>query len=330
MVPGLAAAPTSHTAGVFSVAAEGHVLLNLRLHLRLWQSPNVLTLGETQRHDSSLGLIVCGLLRVYGQTPVALLAAIRTVAVSVHASFSVWPSFCQQRSHSMWRTWWGNQEGSTGLTHVGSDPVLTSDVAGEGVPVGLIEEGVDQRVDSRGDVTNPHENVEKVIEEGLVTGATTQDEGDVGDEEGTPHDEEEEENDSQNLEEEKERAAVCVSALLGTCAPVQTPNLFFTLWHHPDSAPFPRLTLEARLSFLMACIIPRRPCPEESPRLDPVTGELSWEAASELGMMLILSEGEGLSRTLGSAPLIKLRVFLLLWGGKGFGSGGGTKDTSRK
>lgn len=37
----------------------------------------------------------------------------------------------------------------------------------------------------------------------LVAGAPAQDEGDVGDEEGTPHDEEEEEDDSQDLKIER-------------------------------------------------------------------------------------------------------------------------------
>lgn len=39
------------------------------------------------------------------------------------------------------------------------------------------------------------------MEQRLVAGAAAQNEGDVGDEEGTPHDEEEEEDDSQDLRE---------------------------------------------------------------------------------------------------------------------------------
>lgn len=42
------------------------------------------------------------------------------------------------------------------------------------------------------------------MEQGLVAGAAAQDKGDVGDEEGTPHDEEEEEDDSQDLNREGE------------------------------------------------------------------------------------------------------------------------------
>lgn len=81
------------------------------------------------------------------------------------------------------------------------------------------------------------------------------------------------------------------------------------------------LTLEARLSFFMACIIPRRPWhPDASLLAVPVAGELSWDAASELGMMLMLSGVEALSSMLGSAPFRQLRVFRLLWGGGGFKS----------
>lgn len=75
------------------------------------------------------------------------------------------------------------------------------------------------------------------------------------------------------------------------------------------------LTLEARLSFLMACIIPRLPilsrgsCP---------VGELSWDATSELGIMLMYSEGEMFRRLVCrtySAPFWQLRLPCLLGGG---------------
>lgn len=88
------------------------------------------------------------------------------------------------------------------------------------------------------------------------------------------------------------------------------------------------LTLEARLSFFMACIIPRRPWqPDVSLRVCPAAGELSWDATSELGMILMLSGV--LSSMLGSAPFRQLKVFRLLWGGVGFNSAGGAKETSR-
>lgn len=103
----------------------------------------------------------------------------------------------------MRRAWRGDQEGFATLSScVGPDFILAPDVAGERSPVGLIEESVDQRVDSRGDVAHPDEDVEEVVEQRLVAGIAAQDEGDVGDKEGTPHDEEKEEYDSQNLKEE--------------------------------------------------------------------------------------------------------------------------------
>lgn len=86
------------------------------------------------------------------------------------------------------------------------------------------------------------------------------------------------------------------------------------------------LTLEARLSFFMACIIPRLPWqPEASLRPGPAAGELSCDTASELGMMLRLSEAEALSRMLGSGPFRQLSVFRLLCSGGGFSSVPGKK-----
>lgn len=84
-------------------------------------------------------------------------------------------------------------------------------------------------------------------------------------------------------------------------------------------APHFILTLEARFSFFMACIIPRRPWQADASLLDvPAAGELSWDPTSEPGMMLMLSGVE--SSMLGSAPFRQLKVFLLLWGGGGFNS----------
>lgn len=38
--------------------------------------------------------------------------------------------------------------------------IATAQVAGEGMAVVLIEQGVDERVDSRGNVAHPYENVQ--------------------------------------------------------------------------------------------------------------------------------------------------------------------------
>lgn len=98
-----------------------------------------------------------------------------------------------------------------------------------------------------------------------------------------------------------------------------------TLNHLTSTPPF-SLTLEARLSFFMACIIPRRPWQPDASLLDgPAAGELSWDATSELGMMLMLSGVEALSSMVGSAPFRQLKVFRLLWGGGGFNSVEGAK-----
>lgn len=75
----------------------------------------------------------------------------------------------------------------------------------------------------------------------------------------------------------------------------------------------PLLTLEARLSFFMACIIPLRPWQPDASFLDvPVAGELSWDPTSEPGMMLRLSGVDTLSSMPGSAPFRQLNVFRLL------------------
>ncbi len=100
----------------------------------------------------------------------------------------------------MRRARWGDQQCFATLSScVGPHFVLAPDVAGECSPVGLIEEGVDQRVDPGGDVAHPHEDIEEVMKKRLVAGAAAQDEGYVGDEEGTPHDEEEKKDDSKDL-----------------------------------------------------------------------------------------------------------------------------------
>lgn len=96
------------------------------------------------------------------------------------------------------------------------------------------------------------------------------------------------------------------------------------------SAPLCILTFEARLSFFMACIIPRRPWQPEASLLEgPAAGELSCDATSELGTMLMLSGVEALSSMLGSAPFRQLKVFRLLWGGGGFNSVEGAKKKKK-
>lgn len=190
----------SHAAGVFSeggaVADEWQLLLRLRFRLRLRKHPDV---GEAVRHYSDLRLVVRKVVRVHRQPPVVPPAAVATVTIAVHAVFAH-----QKRRHGVRRARRRHQEGFAALSgRVGADFVAAPDVAGERSSVGLIEEGVDQRVDPRGDVAHPDEDVEEVVEQRLVAGAAAQDEGDVGDEEGTPHDEEEEEDDSQDLRKKR-------------------------------------------------------------------------------------------------------------------------------
>lgn len=186
-----------------AVADERQLLLHLRFRLRFRKHADVVAFGEALRHYSDLCLVVCQVLRVHRQPPVVPPAAVATVTVAVHACFAM--TAHQKRGHGVRRARRGDQEGFATLSScVGPHFVLAPDVAGERPPVGLIEEGVNQRVDSGGDVAHPDEDVEEVVEQRLVAGAAAQDEGDVGDEEGTPHDEEEEEDDSQDLEIESE------------------------------------------------------------------------------------------------------------------------------
>lgn len=175
-----------------AVADERQIGLRLRFRVGLRKRPGRVALGEAVRDDCDLRLVVCHVLRIDRQPPVVAPAAVATVTVPVRAR--------QERGHGVRRALRGDQEGLTALPgRVSPRAVATPDVAGEGPPVGLIEEGVDQRVDPRGDVAHPHEHVQEVVEQRLVAGAPAQDRGDVGDEEGTPHDEEEEEDDPQNL-----------------------------------------------------------------------------------------------------------------------------------
>lgn len=96
----------------------------------------------------------------------------------------------------------GREEGFATLSRrISPGVVLAPDVVGEGSPVGLVEEGVDQRVDPGGDVTHPDEDVQEIVEQRLVARVAAQDKGDVGDEERTPHDKEEEKDNSQDLEQ---------------------------------------------------------------------------------------------------------------------------------
>lgn len=198
----------SHAACVFcgsgAVADERQLLLQLRFWLRLREYADVVALGEALRGYSDLRPVVRRVLRVHRQPPVVPPAAVATVTVAVHACFPV--TAHQERGHGVRRARRGDQEGFATLSGgVGPHFVLAPDVARERSPVGLIKEGVDQGVDSGRDVTHPDEDIEEVVEQRLVAGAAAQDEGDVRDEEGTPHDEEEEEDDSQDLKGEDKK-----------------------------------------------------------------------------------------------------------------------------
>lgn len=181
-----------------AVADERQLLLHLSFRLRFRKHADVVAFGEALRDYSDLCLIICHVLGVHRQSPVIPPAAVATVTIAVNACFSM--TAHQKRGHGVRRALRGDQEGFATLSGcVGPHVVLAPDVAGERSPVGLIEEGVDQRVDSGGDVAHPDEDVEEVMKQRLVAGAPAQDKGDVGDEERTPHDEEEEEDDSQDL-----------------------------------------------------------------------------------------------------------------------------------
>lgn len=197
----------SHAARVFSgggaVADERQLLLHLGFRLCFRRRADVVALGEALRDYFDLCPVICHVLGVHRQSPVVPPAAVATVTVAVNAYFTV--TAHQKRGHGVRRARWGDQEGFAALSGgVGPHVILAPDVAGEGSSVGPIEEGVDQRVDSRGDVAHPHEDVEEVVKQRLVAGAPAEDKRDVGDEEGAPHDEEEEKDDSQDLKSARE------------------------------------------------------------------------------------------------------------------------------
>ena len=209
----------SHAACVFSgggaVAHERQLLLHLRLRLCFREHAGIVALGEALRRYSDLCPVVGHVLGVHRQPPVVPPASVATVTIAVHACFAVTAD--QKWRHGVRRARRGDQEGFATLSgRVGPHFVAAPDVAGERSPVGLVEEGVDQRVDPRRDVAHPHEHVEEVVKQRLVAGAAAQDEGDVGDEEGTPHDEEEEEDDSQDLMKEEVKS-INTYFLLFTC-----------------------------------------------------------------------------------------------------------------
>lgn len=186
-----------------AVADEWQLLLHLGFRLRFRKHANVVAFREALRNYSDLCLVVRHVLRVHRQSPIIPPTAIATVTIAVNTCLTM--TSCQKRGHDMWRTWWGDQEVFATLSGcVGPDVVPAPDVAGERPPVRLIEEGVDQRVDPGGDVAHPDEDVQEVMKQWLIAGLPAQDGGDVGDEEGTPHDEEEEEDNSQDLEVEGE------------------------------------------------------------------------------------------------------------------------------
>lgn len=162
-----------------------------------------MALGEALRHYSDLRLVVRHVLGVHRQSPVIPPAAVATVAVAVDARLAVRAR--QKWRHHVRRAGRWHEEGFAALSRrVGAHVVAAPDVVGECPPVRLVEEGVDEGIDPRGDVAHPHEDVEKVVKQRLVARVPAQHRGDVGDEKRTPHDEEEEEDDSQDLETERE------------------------------------------------------------------------------------------------------------------------------
>lgn len=194
----------SHAACVFfgsgAVADEWQLLLQLRFWFCFRKCADILAFGEALGHYSDLRPIICRVLWVHRQPSVIPPAAITTVTIAVHTCFPV--TAHQKRGHAVWRTRRGDKKGFTTLSSsVGPKVILTPNVSGECSPVCLIKEGVDQWVDPGWDVTHPNKDVEEVLKQRLVAGVVAQDEGDVGDEEGAPHDEEKEEDDTQDLRE---------------------------------------------------------------------------------------------------------------------------------
>lgn len=76
--------------------------------------------------------------------------------------------------------------------------IFTLQVANECIAVCLVEEGVNQRIHTRGDVSHPNKEIHEMVK--MVTAALLTD-GDqhVGDEERTPHHQEEKKYDTQDF-----------------------------------------------------------------------------------------------------------------------------------
>lgn len=196
----------SHAACVFfgsrAVADEWQLLLQLCFRLCFRKHANFVAFGQALRHYSKLCPVICRVLWVHRQPSIIPPTSITTVTIAVHACFPM--TTHQKRGHGVWWTRWGDQKGFATLSgSVGPEVISAPNVPGECSPVRLIEESVDQRVDSGGDVTHPDEDIKEVVKQRPVTGLVAQYKGDIGDEEGTPHDEEKEENDSQNLRERR-------------------------------------------------------------------------------------------------------------------------------
>lgn len=75
--------------------------------------------------------------------------------------------------------------------------IFALQVSAEGIPVGLVEECVDQRVHTRGDITHPHKHIHEVLK--MLTVVLADSDHHIGDEERTPHHQKEEKHNAQNF-----------------------------------------------------------------------------------------------------------------------------------
>lgn len=75
--------------------------------------------------------------------------------------------------------------------------IFALQVATEGIAIRLVEEGVDQRVHTRGHVSHPYKKSHELLK--MFTVVLTDSNQHIGDEERTPHHQEKEKNNAQNF-----------------------------------------------------------------------------------------------------------------------------------
>lgn len=94
--------------------------------------------------------------------------------------------------------WHGNLHSSNCFSFLCNASVIFAlQVATEGMPIGLVEECVDQWVHTRGDISHPHKNIHELFK--MLTVVLADSNHHIGDEERTPHHQKEEKHNAQDF-----------------------------------------------------------------------------------------------------------------------------------